>query len=83
MAPEDSNSIFVQVGGVAAIAIGTLRDGLDRADARVAQLEGFLNEMLDPAWWREEVDVNGEYTTTRARGYYDVAPEIRAILGDS
>jgi hypothetical protein len=39
-----------------------------------------LTQMLDPAWWREEVDANGEYTTTRERGYYDVVGEIKDTL---
>lgn len=40
-----------------------------------------LVRMLDPAWWREEVDSNGEYTTSRTRGYYEVVGDIKAVLG--
>ncbi len=39
-----------------------------------------LGRMLDPSWWREEVDANGEYTTSRPRGYYECVGEIRAAL---
>jgi hypothetical protein len=64
-------------------AAGNAEESLAVAEARLQAAKHalrLLEAMRDPAWWRETVDVNGEYETTRARGYYEVIGDIEAAL---